>query len=61
MKQRKKPKAGRPPLTKRNVKAVMLRVRTTPDELLAVEAAAKATEKTVSEWMRDSVRIAVGK
>jgi uncharacterized protein (DUF1778 family) len=39
----------------------MLRVRTTPDELLAVEAAAKATEKTVSEWMRDSVRIAVGK
>jgi hypothetical protein len=30
----------------------MLRVRLTTDELRAVEAAAKASEKTVSEWIR---------
>jgi uncharacterized protein (DUF1778 family) len=33
----------------------MLRVRVTPEELKAVEAAAKAKKKTVSEWMRSTV------
>jgi len=30
----------------------MLRVRITPDELMAVEAAAKKSGQTVSEWVR---------
>jgi len=49
----KKPsKRGRPPLPKGDAKAIMLRVRITPDELTAVEAAAKKTNQTVSEWVR---------
>ena len=49
----KKPsRPGRPPLPKGNAKAVMLRVRITPDELTAVEAAAKKSNQTVSEWVR---------
>jgi hypothetical protein len=56
----KKPsKRGRPPLPKGDAKAIMLRVRITPDELTAVEKAAKTDKKTVSEWMRDLVRTAV--
>jgi predicted HicB family RNase H-like nuclease len=45
-------KAGRPPLPKGNAKAVMLRVRITRDEQRAIEARAKAEEKTVSQWIR---------
>jgi hypothetical protein len=39
-------------LPKGDAKAIMLRVRITPDELTAVEAAAKKTNQTVSEWVR---------
>ena len=35
-------KAGRPPLPDGNAKAVMLRVRVTPNERAAIETAAKA-------------------
>jgi hypothetical protein len=45
-------KAGRPPLPKRNAKAVMLRVRVTSDELKAIEAEAKSCGKTRSEFIR---------
>lgn len=56
----KKPsKRGRPPLPKGDAKAIMLRARITPDELTAVEAAAKKSNQTVSEWIRGLVRIAV--
>jgi hypothetical protein len=49
----KKPsKRGRPPLPKGDAKAIMLRVRITPDELTAVEKAAKENNQTVSEWVR---------
>lgn len=52
----KKPgKAGRPPLPKGDAKAVMLRVRVTSEELKAVEALAKASNQTVSEWLRSKV------
>jgi hypothetical protein len=58
--QSKKPsKRGRPPLPKGDAKAIMLRVRITPDELRAVEVKAKANNQTVSEWVRDLVRDAV--
>ena len=51
--QSKKPsKRGRPPLPKGDAKAIMLRVRITPDELMAVETAAKKSNHTVSEWVR---------
>jgi hypothetical protein len=51
--QSKKPsKRGRPPLPKGDAKAIMLRVRITPDELTAVEKAAKGNNQTVSEWVR---------
>jgi hypothetical protein len=33
----------------------MLRVRITPDELLAVERAAKENKQTVSEWIRSKL------
>jgi hypothetical protein len=49
----KKPsKRGRPPLPKGDAKAIMLRVRITPDELTTVEAKAKKGNQTVSEWVR---------
>lgn len=51
-----KPKpVGRPKLAKGAAKATMLRVRITPEELKAVEAAAKAKKQTVSEWIRGTV------
>jgi hypothetical protein len=37
----------------------MLRVRITSDELKAVETAAKKGNQTVSEWVRDLVKVAV--
>jgi hypothetical protein len=51
--QKKKPsKVGRPPLANGTAKAVFLRVRITTDERLAIETAAKASNQTVSEWLR---------
>jgi predicted HicB family RNase H-like nuclease len=52
-------KAGRPPLPKGHAKAGTLRVRVTPDELRAIEAAAKGKKQSVSEWIRDVVNITV--
>jgi hypothetical protein len=45
-------KTGRPPLPKGSAKAGTLRVRVTPDELLAIETAAKANSQTMSEFIR---------
>jgi hypothetical protein len=51
--QRKKPsKAGRPPLPKGDAKEVMLRVRVTADERTAFKKLAKASDQSVSEWIR---------
>jgi len=56
----KKPKkAGRPPLPKGHAKAGTLRVRVTPDELRAIESAAKAKKKSVSEWIRSTLNAAL--
>ena len=61
MKQPTKPKkAGRPPLPKGDAKVVMLRVRVTPDERLAIEKAAKANNQTVSEWLRGKLPAMIG-
>jgi len=51
-----KPKrVGRPALPKGNAKAVMLRVRISPNDLRAIEATAKASKQTVSEWVRSTI------
>ena len=48
-------KAGRPPLPKGSAKAGTLRVRVTPDELQAIERAAKATGQTMSQYIRGKI------
>ena len=59
--QKQKPsRQGRPPLPKGNAKAVMLRVRVTSDERLAIEKAAKSSNQTVSEWIRYTVSTTIG-
>ena len=45
-------KAGRPPLPKGSTKAAMLRIRVTSEELRTIEAAAKASGQTRSEFIR---------
>jgi uncharacterized protein (DUF1778 family) len=48
-------KPGRPRLPKGNAKAVMLRVRVTPDEQAMFARVAKASKKTISEWIRSTL------
>ncbi len=43
-------------MPKGNAKDVMLRVRVTPDDLKAMKALAKANGKSVSEWIRGTLR-----
>jgi predicted HicB family RNase H-like nuclease len=52
-------KAGRPPLPKGDAKVGTLRVRVTPGELRTIEAEAKATKQTVSEWIRSTLNAAL--
>src|ERR1700690_3891703 len=52
---RKARKAGRPPLPKGDAKVGTLRVRVTPNELKAIESAAKAKKQSVSEWIRSTL------
>jgi hypothetical protein len=55
MPKQKAKKAGRPPLPKGHAKAGTLRVRVTPDELRAIESAAKAKKQSTSEWIREAI------
>lgn len=52
-------KPGRPPLPKGNAKAIMLRVRITPEEQRAFETAASAKDQTVSQWIRETLTEAI--
>jgi uncharacterized protein (DUF1778 family) len=45
-------KAGRPRLPKGDAKGEMLRIRVTKDELRSIEAAAKASGKSRSDFIR---------
>lgn len=48
-----KPKnVGRPKLPKGEAKSKAARIRFTPGDLRAIEAAAKASNQTASEWIR---------
>jgi hypothetical protein len=59
-KQPKPKKPGRPLLPKGNAKAVMLRVRVTENERLAIETVARASNQTISEWIRCTVSATIG-
>jgi hypothetical protein len=52
-------KVGRPKIAKGYAKAVMLRVRISPAESKAIDAAAKAKKQTVSEWIRSTIDAAI--
>ena len=52
-------KAGRPPMPKGQAKHGTLRVRVTPDELRAIEVAAKGKKQSVSEWIRSTLNAAI--
>ena len=53
-------KAGRPPLPTGSAKAEMLRVRVTPDERKAIDAAAKAKDQSRSDWIRSILIAGLG-
>lgn len=57
---KKTKRPGRPKLPKGASKAKFLRVRVTPDELRAIETAAKTGKQSVSEWSRGILRSAIG-
>jgi len=52
-------KAGRPPLPKGHAKAEFLRIRVTPDERKAIEAAADTKKQSASEWIRSTLSAAL--
>jgi hypothetical protein len=58
--QQKKPrKVGRPKLPKGAAKGRIVPVRFTADDLRAIEAAAKAKDQTVSEWVRSTIHATI--
>ena len=59
MPKQKAKKAGRPPLPRGEAKLGTLRVRVTPDELLAIESKAKREKQSVSEWIRNALNEAL--
>ena len=59
MAQRKIKKVGRPKLPKGEAKGRIVPVRFTALDLKAMEAAAKASEQTLSEWIRNTVSNAI--
>ncbi|HVA92549.1 MAG TPA: hypothetical protein VNL71_22235, partial [Chloroflexota bacterium] len=48
-------KVGRPRLPNGEAMGCIVRVRFTPDGIKSVAQAAKASNKTVSEWIRDTI------
>ena len=55
MAQQKKSKIGRPRFPKGTAKGRIVPVRFTPDDLRAIEVAAKASKKTISEYIRSTI------
>jgi hypothetical protein len=54
-----KPKIGRPKLPKGEAKGRIVPVRFNAQDLKRVELAAKASQKTVSEWIRGTIASAM--
>ena len=59
MPKQKAKKAGRPPLPKGDAKNETLRIRVTPNELRAIESAAKGKKQSVSDWIRSTLNAAI--
>ena len=55
----KKRKPGRPKLPKGEAKGRIVPVRFASEDIRAVEAAAKASGQTVSEWIRSTLNAAI--
>lgn len=55
-----KPKIGRPKLPKGEAKGRIVPIRFNANDLKRIESAAKANQKTVSEWIRGVVTTAMG-
>jgi hypothetical protein len=58
--QQKRRKVGRPKLPKGEAKGKIVPVRFTAGGIKAVEAAAKANDQTVSQWVRSTIDAALG-
>lgn len=58
--QTKPRKVGRPKLPKGSAKAAKVQVRLNPEEQRKIELAAKASNKTVSEWVRSKLLATIG-
>ena len=54
-----KPKVGRPKLPKGKAKARIVPVRFNAPDLKRIESAARASQKTVSEWIRGTITAAI--
>jgi len=52
-------KVGRPRLPKGEAKGRIVPVRFTAEDLKAMEAAAKASKQTLSEWIRSTTHAAI--
>lgn len=59
MPQPKPKKIGRPKLPKGEAKGRIVPIRFSPETIRAVEAAAKASRQTTSEWIRQTVSSAL--
>ena len=54
-----KPKIGRPKLPKGEAKGRIVPVRFNAHDMKRIESAAKASQKTVSEWIRGAITSAM--
>lgn len=57
--QKKRRRVGRPRLPKSEAKGRIVPVRFTGADLRAMEAAARASDQTLSEWIRSTVSSAI--
>jgi hypothetical protein len=55
-----KRKPGRPKMAKAEAKGTIVPVRFNPEDRKRVEMAAKASNKTVSEWIRSTLLTTIG-
>jgi hypothetical protein len=54
-----KPKIGRPKLPKGEAKGRIVPIRFNAQDLKRIESTAKANQKTVSEWIRGAITMAM--
>jgi predicted HicB family RNase H-like nuclease len=59
MSKQTKPKIGRPKLPKGEAKGRIVPIRFNGQDLRRIELAAKASQKTVSEWIRGTITTAI--